>query len=76
MKVKDLIEKLEEFDEDLDVCFGIPNQRSSKRDDVELTINNIDFNSNVYFSKDGWEYPTYTKNDVVYIFFDDVWEYR
>ena len=72
MKVKELIEKLNEFDEDTEICFWIPNVRSGKWQDVELELNDIEFCNWGLFSENWGEYPTYEKNEFVYIGFKDI----
>ena len=58
MTVKELIEKLKEFNEDEEIKFGIDNLNSSKRNDMETDILYIGYEYNIRFCDGEHEYPT------------------
>lgn len=67
MIVKELIEKLEEFDENEEIKFWISNLNSWKRNDMETDINYIGYKYNIQFCDSDHEYPTRDGWDWVYI---------
>ena len=67
MKVKELIEKLKEFNENEEIKFWIDNLNSSKRNDMETDILYIGYEYNIRFCDGEHEYPTRDGWDWVYI---------
>ena len=67
MKVKELKEKLEEFDENEEIKFWIENLNSSTRNDMETDILYIGYEHNIKFCDNDHEYATRDGWDWVYI---------